>query len=160
VTVRHLGEPAHDDPLFYSGDELHKAKVERLRSIMRATGLDALLFVKHDAVRYVTGFYAKGYRPFLEIEYMAIITAEGRVVLGSGLNGEPPRAHCPSRVRGGQRSPTSFATTVLPRQSSGSTFCRTGSTRIYTRSCRDLNSWTRRTYGPRPHRSSSPRKSN
>jgi Xaa-Pro aminopeptidase len=49
-------------------------------------------------VRYVTGFYAKGYRPFLEIEYLALVVADGPTVLGTSLTGEAPRATMRSRA--------------------------------------------------------------
>jgi Xaa-Pro aminopeptidase len=98
MSVSYLEESMHDDPLFYCGDDLQKAKLDRMRSAMRDRHLDAMLFVKHDAVRYVTGFYAKGYRPFLEIEYIAIVSADGPIVLGTGLNGEPTRAALRSRA--------------------------------------------------------------
>ncbi|HZS94788.1 MAG TPA: Xaa-Pro peptidase family protein [Chloroflexota bacterium] len=85
-------------PLFYCGDELQQAKLERVQAAMQTAELDALLLVKHDAVRYVTGFYAKGYRPFIEIEYLALVLPEGLPVLGTSLAGEEGRATLRSRT--------------------------------------------------------------
>jgi Xaa-Pro aminopeptidase len=76
------------DPLFYCGDELQQAKVARMRAAMAQSEFDAVLFVKHDAVRWVTGFYAKGYRPFIELEYIALVVADGPIILGTSLPGE------------------------------------------------------------------------
>ncbi len=41
------------------------------------TGLDAFLFFKAEAVRYITDFYVKGFRPFMEPEYVVLV-AKGR----------------------------------------------------------------------------------
>jgi Xaa-Pro aminopeptidase len=86
------------NPLFYGGDELQTAKLASVQRAMTAHGLDALLLLKHDAVRYVTGFYAKGYRPFLELEYAALVLLKGLPILGTSLAGEEPRARLRSRA--------------------------------------------------------------
>jgi len=57
-----------------------------------------LLLIKHDAVRYVTGFYTKGYRPFLEFEYAALVPLRGLPILGTSLAGEEQRAQMRSRA--------------------------------------------------------------
>jgi Xaa-Pro aminopeptidase len=85
-------------PLFYGGDELQELKLESVQRAIAAHGLDALLLIKHDAVRYVTGFYAKGYRPFLEFEYAALVPSTGLPVLGTSLAGEEARARLRSRA--------------------------------------------------------------
>ncbi|NUP74935.1 MAG: aminopeptidase P family protein, partial [Sinomonas sp.] len=85
-------------PLFYPGDGLQERKLARMRAVMAERGLDALLFIKHDAVRWVTGFYAKGYRPFIELEYVALLMADGPVVLGTALSGEQSRATARGRA--------------------------------------------------------------
>ena len=58
-------------PPFYAGDELQAIRLAAIQSALAERGLDGLLLLKHDAVRFVTGFYAKGYRPFVEFEYAA-----------------------------------------------------------------------------------------
>lgn len=85
-------------PLFYCGDELQAAKLEAVQVALARHELDALLLLKHEAVRYVTGFYAKGYRPFLEFDYLALVPREGPGVLGTSLAGEEPRARLRSRA--------------------------------------------------------------
>lgn len=86
------------EPLFFAGDDLQRSRVERIQQQLRERGLDALLLIKHDAIRYATGFYTKGYRPFLDIEYMALVTADGTVTLGTMVFGEAVRARVRSRA--------------------------------------------------------------
>jgi Xaa-Pro aminopeptidase len=61
------------DPVFYAGAELHAIKAERVHEALQRSGLDAFLFFKAEAVRYVTDFYVKGYRPFMEPEYFVLV---------------------------------------------------------------------------------------
>jgi len=65
------------DPIFYAGDELHRIKQQRVQQALERSGLDAFLFFKAEAVRYITDFYVKGYRPFMEPEYVVLV-AKGR----------------------------------------------------------------------------------
>ncbi len=65
------------DPVFYAGDALHGIKQQRLQEALARSGLDALLFFKAEAVRYITDFYVKGFRPFMEPEYVVLV-AKGR----------------------------------------------------------------------------------
>ncbi|WP_219467971.1 M24 family metallopeptidase [Nonomuraea rhizosphaerae] len=71
-----------EQPSFYGGDELHAWKQARLQETMAAHGLDALIFTKSEAVRYVTDFYVKGYRPFMDPEYFAVLPADGPPIVG------------------------------------------------------------------------------
>lgn len=64
-------------PIFYAGDELHRVKQSRLQTALLESGLDAFLFFKAEAVRYITDFYVKGFRPFMEPEYVVLV-AKGR----------------------------------------------------------------------------------
>src|SRR6266581_733368 len=65
------------DPIFYAGDELHKIKQEKLQQALEKSGFDAFIFFKAEAVRYITDFYVKGFRPFMEPEYMVLV-AKGK----------------------------------------------------------------------------------
>ena len=65
------------DPLFYAGDTLHTLKQEKIQNALDAAGLDGLLLFKAEAVRYITDFYVKGFRPFMEPEYVVLV-AKGR----------------------------------------------------------------------------------
>lgn len=68
---------AKQPPIFYVGDELHRIKQQRLQEALARSGLDALIFFKAEAVRYITDFYVKGFRPFMEPEYVVLV-AKGR----------------------------------------------------------------------------------
>ncbi|SFN99429.1 Xaa-Pro peptidase family protein [Actinomadura madurae] len=70
------------DPSFYGGDELHAWKQSRLQDAMAEHGFDALVFTKSEAVRYVTDFYVKGYRPFMDPEYFVVLPAGRAPVVG------------------------------------------------------------------------------
>ena len=93
------------EPLFYCGDDVHRAKIQKVQDALIRRDLDALLLLKHDAVRYVTEFYAKGYRPFLDIEYAALVPRGRDAVLGFTIAGEERRAAIRSRVRETRRLP-------------------------------------------------------
>ena len=92
-------------PPFYAGDELQAIRLAAIQSALAERGLDGLLLLKHDAVRFVTGFYAKGYRPFVEFEYAALVPAAGLPVLGTALAGEEDRARLRSRAGDVRRLP-------------------------------------------------------
>lgn len=66
-----------EDPVFYAGDALHRAKREKIQRALEEAGFDAFLFFKAEAVRYATDFYVKGFRPFMEPEYV-VLAAKGR----------------------------------------------------------------------------------
>jgi Xaa-Pro aminopeptidase len=61
------------DPIFYAGDELHRVKRDKVQAALEKSGLDALLFFKAEATRYITDFYVKGFRPFMEPEYVVLV---------------------------------------------------------------------------------------
>ena len=92
-------------PPFYAGDELQAIRLANVQAVLKERGLDALLLLKHDAVRFVTGFYAKGYRPFIEFEYAALVPADGLPILGTALAGEEERARLRSRTSAVRRLP-------------------------------------------------------
>jgi Xaa-Pro aminopeptidase len=64
-------------PEFYAGDALHRIKQQKVQDALERSGLDALIFFKAEAVRYITDFYVKGFRPFMELEYLVLV-AKGR----------------------------------------------------------------------------------
>jgi Xaa-Pro aminopeptidase len=92
-------------PLFYCGDDVHQAKLEKIQAALQTRQLDGLLLLKHDAVRYVTEFYAKGYRPFLDLEYAALVPQGRDPVLGFTIGGEERRAAIRGRVSDARRLP-------------------------------------------------------
>jgi Xaa-Pro aminopeptidase len=72
---------------------------------MEHRGLDGLLLLKHDAARYVTEFYTKGYRPFLDFEYAAVVPRTADPILGFTNGGEDRRVAIRSRITDARRLP-------------------------------------------------------
>lgn len=93
------------EPLFYCGDELHAWKTERMQQFLRKQGLDGLILLKHDAVRYVTEFYTKGYRPFLDFDYAAVVPLGAAPIIGYSLGGEERRIAIRSKVNDARKLP-------------------------------------------------------
>src|SRR5260221_12598897 len=60
-------------PIFYPGDELHRIKQQKVQLALEQSDFDAFLFFKAEAVRYITDFYVKGFRPFMEPEYVVLV---------------------------------------------------------------------------------------
>ena len=93
------------EPLFFPGDAIHQIRADRVAAALRTHELDGLLLLKHDAVRYVTGFYAKGYRPFIDFDYAALVRRDRDTVLGYTVGGEERRIALRSRVSDSFRLP-------------------------------------------------------
>lgn len=61
------------DPIYYCGDEIRKFKQERIQKLLKEKELDALLFFKPEAIRYMTDFFVKGFRAVsMDIEYLSL----------------------------------------------------------------------------------------
>lgn len=73
---------ARQNPVFYAGDTLHAIKQRRVQEALASSGFDAFLFFKAEAVRYITDFYVKGYRPFMEPEYVVLAARECAPAVG------------------------------------------------------------------------------
>jgi len=71
-----------EEPSFYGGTELSKAKQQKIQTLIGAWGLDALLFLRSEVVRYITDFFVKGYRPFFELEYFVLVPKGKQPALG------------------------------------------------------------------------------
>jgi Xaa-Pro aminopeptidase len=69
-------------PVFSAGSEIRRLKGEKVTRAIRTAGLDGILVLKPEAIRYATDFYAKGYRRFIEVEYCLVANASGRQALG------------------------------------------------------------------------------
>jgi len=69
-------------PEFYAGDTLHAAKQAKMQRALETSGFDAFLFFKAEAVRYITDFYVKGFRPFMEPEYVVLVARGQKPVVG------------------------------------------------------------------------------
>jgi Xaa-Pro aminopeptidase len=76
MNISRIPEPAfqREHPVFYAGDELHRVKQLKIQKALERSGLDAFIFFKAEAVRYITDFYVKGFRPFMEPEYVVLVT--------------------------------------------------------------------------------------
>lgn len=61
-------------PLFFAGDELHFAKLEKARAVMSKWDFDALVFILPEAVRYLSDIYTLGPRVFWEYSYLVFLT--------------------------------------------------------------------------------------
>ncbi len=71
-----------EQPSYYCGDDLHAAKQQKIQKAVEDHDLIGLLLIKSEAVRYATDFYVKGYRPFMDPEYLAIIPRGAEPVVG------------------------------------------------------------------------------
>ncbi|MBX3068967.1 MAG: aminopeptidase P family protein [Thermomicrobiales bacterium] len=95
----------NDGPLFDPGDAAFNARLDKVIAAMKAREIDGLLLLKHESVRYVSGFYTKGYRPFLDFDYVALVRPGHDTVVGYALGGEDRRIARRSRVRKSFRLP-------------------------------------------------------
>lgn len=92
-------------PEFYAGDALHRIKQDRIQKAMEEAGLDALLLFKAEAVRYVTDFYVKGFRPFLEPEYVALVARGQAPAVGYVSGSDDLRIKCKSDIEDARKLP-------------------------------------------------------
>ncbi|HWK71604.1 MAG TPA: Xaa-Pro peptidase family protein [Burkholderiaceae bacterium] len=92
-------------PSFYAGDELHQIKQERLQATLRASSFDALLFFKAEAVRWVTDFYVKGFRPFMEPEYVVLVVKDKPPIVGHISGSDDLRIRLKSDIQDIRRLP-------------------------------------------------------
>lgn len=92
-------------PSYYGGDVLHQAKREKIQAAMEANGLDAILLLKAEAVRYATDFYVKGYRPFFEPEYLAVIPKGGEAIVGHTSGSDNYRIQIRSDIQDHRKLP-------------------------------------------------------
>jgi len=72
-----------EEPSYYAGNELHKIKMEKIQKSMEKYGFDALLLFQSPSVRYVTDFFAKGYRSYSQdLEYCVVVPRAKEPILG------------------------------------------------------------------------------
>ena len=101
-------------PIFYAGDELHRIKQDRVQSALAASGFDAFIFFKAEAVRYITDFYVKGYRPFMEPEYFVVVLKNRPPVVGYISGSDDLRIRIKSDIEDARKLPpvAEWATTI------------------------------------------------
>jgi Xaa-Pro aminopeptidase len=92
-------------PEFYAGDELHVVKRAMLQEALERSGLDAFLFFKAEAARYATDFYVKGFRPFMEPEYVVLVPRGGEPVVGYISGSDELRIRFKSDIADARRLP-------------------------------------------------------
>lgn len=94
-----------EDPSYYVGDTLHNVKQEKIQQAMSQNGLDGLLLTKAEAVRYATDFYVKGYRPFIEPEYLTVIPKGGKPIVGHTSGSDNYRIQIRSDIQDHRKLP-------------------------------------------------------
>jgi Xaa-Pro aminopeptidase len=93
------------DPIFYAGDELHAIKQAKLQDALSQSGLDALIFFKAEAVRYITDFYVKGFRPFMEPEYVVLVVKGKPPIVGYISGSDDLRIRFKSDIQDARKLP-------------------------------------------------------
>ncbi|MCG8689970.1 MAG: Xaa-Pro peptidase family protein [Minwuiales bacterium] len=93
------------NPIFYPGDEVHRAKQIKIQAAIERSGYDALLLFKAEAVRYVTDFYVKGYRPFMEPEYVVLVPKGKAPVVGHTSGSDDLRIRYKSGIQDSRKLP-------------------------------------------------------
>lgn len=99
--MKHLRE----HPSYYVGDTLHKAKQEKIQKAITDNNLEGILLLKSEAVRYVTDFYAKGYRPFFEPEYLVVVPKNNEPVVGFTSGSDEYRIKIRSDIKDHRKLP-------------------------------------------------------
>ena len=94
------------DPIFYAGNELHEIKQAKVQRAMEKAGYDALLLFKAEAVRYVTDFYVKGFRPFMEPEYLVLVPRGKAPAVGHTSGSDDLRIRYKSDIQDARRLPS------------------------------------------------------
>jgi Xaa-Pro aminopeptidase len=96
---------AQQPPVFYAGDALHRIKQDKLQRALAASEFDAFIFFKAEAVRYITDFYVKGYRPFMEPEYFVLVLEGRPPVVGYISGSDDLRVKIKSDIQDARRLP-------------------------------------------------------
>lgn len=94
-----------EEPSYYGGDVLHEAKKQKIQKAMEENSLEALLLLKSEAVRYATDFYVKGYRPFFEPEYLAVIPKGKDTIVGYTSGSDTYRIEIRSDIKDHRKLP-------------------------------------------------------
>lgn len=94
-----------ENPSYYGGDALHQAKKEKIQKVLEDNQLEAILLLKAETVRYATDFYVKGYRPFYEPEYLAVIPKGHDTVVGHTSGSDNYRIQIRSDIKDHRKLP-------------------------------------------------------
>ncbi|MFO1159332.1 MAG: Xaa-Pro peptidase family protein [Reyranellaceae bacterium] len=96
---------AKQDPIFFAGEALHRIKQAKVQQALERSDLDALVFFKAEAVRYLTDFYVKGFRPFMEPEYMVLVARGKPPAVGYISGSDELRIRIKSDIADARRLP-------------------------------------------------------
>ena len=94
------------DPIFFAGDELHRVKQVKVQQALEQSDVDALVFFKAEAVRYLTDFYVKGFRPFMEPEYLVLVAKGKPPAVGYISGSDELRIRIKSDIQDARRLPS------------------------------------------------------
>ncbi|HHY94127.1 MAG TPA: aminopeptidase P family protein [Firmicutes bacterium] len=92
-------------PSYYCGDELHRVKQDRIQRALETLCLDGIILVKSEAVRYITDFYVKGYRPFMDPEYFAVVLRGRKPIVGFSSGSDAYRIQVRSDIEDHRKLP-------------------------------------------------------
>ena len=93
------------EPIFFAGAELHRLKQLKVQQALEQSDVDALVFFKAEAVRYLTDFYVKGFRPFMEPEYLVLVAKGKPPVVGYISGSDELRIRIKSDIADARRLP-------------------------------------------------------
>lgn len=94
-----------EQPSYYVGDALHKAKQEKIQKAIVDNNMEGMLMLKAESVRYVTDFYAKGYRPFFEPEYLVVVPKSAEPIVGYTSGSDAYRIQLRSDIKDYRKLP-------------------------------------------------------
>ena len=85
-----------------------------MQKALAASGLDALILFKAEAVRYITDFYVKGFRPFMEPEYVVLVVKGHPPVVGYVSGSDDLRIRFKSDIEDARKLPpvSEWASTI------------------------------------------------
>ncbi len=96
---------AKEEPSFYGGDALHVYKQEKIQKLIEKYGLDGVLFLRSEIVRYISDFFVKGYRPFFELEYFVLLPKNGKYSVGYSSGSDNYRIQLRSSIEDYRKLP-------------------------------------------------------
>ena len=132
--ARLLHDPAYGlqrppPPSLEAAGITYRAPVDARKSPFAASSFDAFIFFKAEAVRYITDFYVKGYRPFMEPEYFVLVLKGKPPVVGYISGSDDIRIRIKSDIADARKLPpvAQWATVISQMLTDyGLTQCRLG----------------------------------
>ena len=102
------------EPVFFAGESLHRIKQRKVQEALAQSDFDAFMFFKAEAVRYITDFYVKGFRPFMEPEYVVLVVKGKPPIVGYISGSDDLRIRFKSDIADARRLPhvSAWAVTI------------------------------------------------